>query len=129
MVGHGESFARMNAAFEAGRVRPVVDRVFEMADIRRRFEHLASGNHFGRSSFGSRSSRLRGDSRSARRRALGDGGAASASRSSSREDTGASQVKFLQTYAFGSPAPSLPARRGRLELALLSPLARTAFGR
>jgi len=47
-VGHGESFAKMNAALEAGGMRPIVDKVFPIEDARGAFEHLASGSAFGK---------------------------------------------------------------------------------
>ena len=37
----------MNRAIEVGRLKPVIDRVFELAEARAAYEHLASGSHFG----------------------------------------------------------------------------------
>ena len=48
LVGHGESAARLSAAFAAAKVRPVVDKVFAFEDAPKAFEHLASGTHFGK---------------------------------------------------------------------------------
>ncbi len=48
LVGHGESFAKMNAALEIAGIRPVVDKIFPLEDARAAFEHLASGTHFGK---------------------------------------------------------------------------------
>jgi NADPH:quinone reductase-like Zn-dependent oxidoreductase len=48
LVGHRDSFQRMNAAFAAHRLRPVVDRVFGFAEAPAAFRHLAAGVHFGK---------------------------------------------------------------------------------
>jgi len=47
-VGSAAMFARMNAAFAANAVKPVIDRVFPLAQARDAFEHLQSGSHFGK---------------------------------------------------------------------------------
>lgn len=47
-VGSQAMFACMNAAIEVNRLKPVIDRVFPLADARAAFEHLRSGNHFGK---------------------------------------------------------------------------------
>lgn len=47
-VGSAAMFARMNAAFAANHVKPVIDRVFPFADAREAFEHMQSGSHFGK---------------------------------------------------------------------------------
>lgn len=48
LVGHRESFEAMNRAIALHRMRPVVDRVFPLEDIRAAFDHLAAGRHFGK---------------------------------------------------------------------------------
>ncbi|MGH9361886.1 MAG: zinc-dependent alcohol dehydrogenase family protein [Thermoanaerobaculia bacterium] len=48
LVGHRDSFEAMNRAIVHHRLRPVVDRVFPLAEARAAFEHLASGAHFGK---------------------------------------------------------------------------------
>ena len=48
IVGHRESFEAMNRALALGGSRPVVDRVFPLADTRAALEYLASGRHFGK---------------------------------------------------------------------------------
>lgn len=47
-VGNAEMFAAMNQAISAHQLRPVVDRVFKMDAVRDAFQHLASGQHFGK---------------------------------------------------------------------------------
>lgn len=47
-VGSSAMFARMNAAFTANQVRPVVDRVFPLRQARQALEYLQSGSHFGK---------------------------------------------------------------------------------
>jgi NADPH:quinone reductase-like Zn-dependent oxidoreductase len=47
-VGSREMFANLNAAIEANRIQPVIDRVFPLAEARAAFEHLQSGSHFGK---------------------------------------------------------------------------------
>jgi NADPH:quinone reductase-like Zn-dependent oxidoreductase len=47
-VGSAAMFARMNAACAANAVRPVIDRVFPFTEVRAAFEHMQSGNHFGK---------------------------------------------------------------------------------
>jgi NADPH:quinone reductase-like Zn-dependent oxidoreductase len=47
-VGSEAMFARMNAAFAANGVKPVVDRVFALSEARAAFEHMQSGSHFGK---------------------------------------------------------------------------------
>ena len=47
-VGSRAMFESMNRAIETGGVRPVVDRVFDFADARDAFGHLASRTHFGK---------------------------------------------------------------------------------
>ncbi len=47
-VGHREGFLAMCRAIEQHAMRPVVDRVFAFEEARAAFEHLASGQHFGK---------------------------------------------------------------------------------
>ena len=47
-VGPREMFEAMNRAITTHRIEPVIDRVFERADIGAAFEHMASGRHFGK---------------------------------------------------------------------------------
>ncbi len=48
IVGPRESFEALVRAVAHHRLRPVVDRVFPLAEAREAFEHLASGRHFGK---------------------------------------------------------------------------------
>ena len=48
LVGHRESFAAMSRAIEEHQMRPVVDRSFPWTEARQAFEHLATGQHFGK---------------------------------------------------------------------------------
>jgi NADPH:quinone reductase-like Zn-dependent oxidoreductase len=47
-VGSRDSFEAMNRAIEAAQLRPVIDREFPLDDVKAAFEHLASGQHFGK---------------------------------------------------------------------------------
>jgi NADPH:quinone reductase-like Zn-dependent oxidoreductase len=47
-VGSRAMFARMNTAFEANRLQPVVDRVYPLSAHREAFTHLQNGSHFGK---------------------------------------------------------------------------------
>jgi NADPH:quinone reductase-like Zn-dependent oxidoreductase len=47
-VGPRDAFEEMNRAIAAHELRPVVSRVFPMAEARAALEHLASGEHFGK---------------------------------------------------------------------------------
>lgn len=47
-VGSHAMFERMNAAFEQAKLKPVIDRVFPLAEGRAAFAHLESGSHFGK---------------------------------------------------------------------------------
>ena len=47
-VGSRDMFEDMNRAIEVGRLRPVLDRVFEFGEARAAYEYLASGKHFGK---------------------------------------------------------------------------------
>ncbi len=47
-VGSRDMFEDMNRAIEVGRLKPVIDRVFELGEVRAAYEHLASGSHFGK---------------------------------------------------------------------------------
>jgi NADPH:quinone reductase-like Zn-dependent oxidoreductase len=48
LVGHRESFEAMNRAIALHRLRPVIDRVFPLAEARAAFDHMAAGDHFGK---------------------------------------------------------------------------------
>jgi NADPH:quinone reductase-like Zn-dependent oxidoreductase len=48
LVGHREGFEAMNRAISAGKMQPVVDRVFPADELREAFEWLAAGRHFGK---------------------------------------------------------------------------------
>jgi NADPH:quinone reductase-like Zn-dependent oxidoreductase len=47
-VGSVAMFERLVRALEVSKIEPVVDRVFPFADARAAYEHLASGQHFGK---------------------------------------------------------------------------------
>jgi NADPH:quinone reductase-like Zn-dependent oxidoreductase len=47
-VGSRAGFAAMLRAMTQARMHPVVDRVFEFAEARAAYEHMASGQHFGK---------------------------------------------------------------------------------
>jgi len=47
-VGSRARFEAMNRAITAHRLRPVIDRTFDLADGAAAFRHLASGAHFGK---------------------------------------------------------------------------------
>ncbi|HTV08271.1 MAG TPA: NAD(P)-dependent alcohol dehydrogenase [Candidatus Aquilonibacter sp.] len=47
-VGSRAMFTRMNAAIAANNLKPIVDRVFPLADARAAFQHLQHGSHFGK---------------------------------------------------------------------------------
>ena len=47
-VGSREMFEEMNRAISHGRLRPVIDRVFEFGELHEALNHLASGAHFGK---------------------------------------------------------------------------------
>lgn len=47
-VGPREMFEAMNRAITTHRIEPVIDTVFERADIGAAFDHMASGRHFGK---------------------------------------------------------------------------------
>ena len=47
-VGSRDMFEAMNRAIEVARLEPVIDRVFDFAQARSAYEHLASGKHFGK---------------------------------------------------------------------------------
>lgn len=47
-VGSREMFSELNAALTANKIEPVIDSVFSLQHARRAFEHLQSGNHFGK---------------------------------------------------------------------------------
>jgi NADPH:quinone reductase-like Zn-dependent oxidoreductase len=48
IVGHRRSFEAMNQALALSRLRPVVDRVFELSETRAALQYLKSGQHFGK---------------------------------------------------------------------------------
>lgn len=48
IAGNRRQHHRMNAAVSLHKLRPVVDRVFELEDARAAFEHLQSGAHIGK---------------------------------------------------------------------------------
>ena len=47
-VGSRDQFERMLAAIGAHKLRPVIDRVFPLEDIRAAIEHLSAGRHVGK---------------------------------------------------------------------------------
>lgn len=47
-VGSGEMFAAMNRAIAQHQLRPIVDRIFKMDEIRDALRYLESGQHFGK---------------------------------------------------------------------------------
>ena len=47
-VGSREMFEAMNRAIALNQLRPVVDRVFPLAEVREAFRYLESGKHFGK---------------------------------------------------------------------------------
>jgi len=47
-VGSGEMFEAMNRALARHHVKPVVDRVFEFADVPAAYQYQQSGAHFGK---------------------------------------------------------------------------------
>ena len=47
-VGSRDMFEAMNRAMEVGKVKPVIDRVFDFSDARAAYEYLATGRHFGK---------------------------------------------------------------------------------
>ncbi|MSO64920.1 MAG: NAD(P)-dependent alcohol dehydrogenase [Alphaproteobacteria bacterium] len=47
-VGHREGFEAMLRAMAVHRIKPVIDRVFALADAAAAFDHLAAGRHFGK---------------------------------------------------------------------------------
>jgi NADPH:quinone reductase-like Zn-dependent oxidoreductase len=48
LVGSRGGFERMNRAFDAHRIQPVIDRVFPFEEAVEAFHHMASGAHFGK---------------------------------------------------------------------------------
>jgi NADPH:quinone reductase-like Zn-dependent oxidoreductase len=48
MVGHREGFQAMNRAVASHGMRPVVDRVLPFDQAPAAFQHMASGQHFGK---------------------------------------------------------------------------------
>ena len=47
-VGSRNMFASLNAALAATRIKPVIDKVFPLAEARAAFENMQSGSHFGK---------------------------------------------------------------------------------
>lgn len=47
-VGSRDDFLAMSRAIARSRLRPVVDRVFDFAELPQAFDHLAAGRHFGK---------------------------------------------------------------------------------
>ena len=47
-VGSKSMFEEMNRAVEVGKLRPVVDRVFDFAEAREAMQYMQSGAHFGK---------------------------------------------------------------------------------
>ena len=47
-VGSREMFERMNRAIAVAKLRPVIDRVFSMDEIREALRYMESGSHFGK---------------------------------------------------------------------------------
>jgi len=47
-IGPRSSFVEMNRFIEQHQILPIVDKVFELTEIRAAFEHLATGNQFGK---------------------------------------------------------------------------------
>jgi NADPH:quinone reductase-like Zn-dependent oxidoreductase len=47
-VGSREMFEAMNRAIALHQLRPVVDRVFPMAEVQEALRYLESGSHFGK---------------------------------------------------------------------------------
>ena len=47
-VGNAEMFRAMNQAIALHQIRPVVDQVFPLNDVRDAYRHMASGQHFGK---------------------------------------------------------------------------------
>jgi len=48
LVGDRESFEAMNRAIALNGLKPVIDRVFPLAEAPAAFEHMAAGEHFGK---------------------------------------------------------------------------------
>jgi len=47
-VGSRDMFEAMNRAIELGKLKPVIDRVFDFSDARAAYEYLTTGKHFGK---------------------------------------------------------------------------------
>jgi NADPH:quinone reductase-like Zn-dependent oxidoreductase len=48
LVGHREGFEAMNRAIVQHRLRPVIDRTFELDEVRQGLERMAAGRHLGK---------------------------------------------------------------------------------
>jgi NADPH:quinone reductase-like Zn-dependent oxidoreductase len=47
-VGSTQMFMAMNRAIEVSAIKPVIDKVFDFADAKAAYHHMASGAHFGK---------------------------------------------------------------------------------
>jgi NADPH:quinone reductase-like Zn-dependent oxidoreductase len=47
-VGSMQTFETMNAAIAANKLKPVIDRVFDFADVHAAYKHMEAGAHFGK---------------------------------------------------------------------------------
>jgi len=47
-VGSTEMFEAMNGAIAANAIKPVVDKVFDFAEVQAAYRHMAAGAHFGK---------------------------------------------------------------------------------
>ncbi len=47
-VGSREMFEDMNRAIEAGKIRPIIDKVFDFGEVRDALKYIESGAHFGK---------------------------------------------------------------------------------
>ncbi|TGK62210.1 NAD(P)-dependent alcohol dehydrogenase [Leptospira wolffii] len=48
VVGHRAAFLEMNRAIESWKLRPVVDKIFELGEFREALDYLKDGKHFGK---------------------------------------------------------------------------------
>lgn len=48
VVGSRETFIAMNRAIDQNKLRPVIDKVFDAANVNEAFAHLRAGKHFGK---------------------------------------------------------------------------------
>jgi NADPH:quinone reductase-like Zn-dependent oxidoreductase len=47
-VGSTQMFETMNRAVTVNAIKPVIDKIFDFADVQSAFRHMASGAHFGK---------------------------------------------------------------------------------